>query len=964
MAITIYKNAYHIAWDNTGIAVSRTSSGAGSVITDLTNYYTKVQLGTPGLAVVDFANIANAYHNDLLGLQGGEEYSDSAPPDSDDSSGVPDVIHEFYHLSAVDYTRLINLTFIDSLIENSDFTVHLDGDVFNPGPGMYYGTADDSLGEKGWYELPTGGDQTPHPPFIDSIINEDSSYDKYYNFSEYLHNQELRGQGEWTIGNGGVTVFPNLSIGATDINGTDIAVGFPIGLDVMEWSIWHFALRITQRVTQGDTHIIFGDMAEIYDYGSQFFFQFYLSDDSSVSLVTNIQINSGDTVSFGVSNQDITIYKNYTVDANWSIVSGNITKDGSNIFHTGLPLRKNTLPNIVFDFEASDGQYTNIRYIITSPSDIGYVHLVGDVAYPGPNKYYGTSTDTFGTKGWYIMPEESYIMSIEKSEVITDISLTISDNFEAYTTGQLVGQGIWYGSGVAWEVIDDSLLGKVIMMVAPGLTTYANINLTDLVETGGFDFSFEIAEAPVAGYIEIYIGNSTYIDIDSSSSYMYIYTEDDYGEIESDTAFESGDVLMIRRRGLNWTMYRNGVIDTTWYDSNSGSYDLTGDAGEFVLKSPYNWDGDSRLWFCGSGTSAKLDNFSITYNIGEMALVDGVHLVNDQDDPGTNMYYGTDLTGVKGWYELPEAYLDSSGNPIGGDQYWEQDFIGDLSPVLAGAGIYVDHFTIKDATIELDAADGVIINEAPLYIKAGDLGGGDYAGSLYLSSGFGGIANRDLYFGHPNYDGTTFQVSTEGTATNINLTIESKGVGYLQLMGSATGLIFGRRSAYSIEIINGLELADSGVTQVVMYDTIGQRLYYGDGTGIGTTLSGSTNNTVCTVTGVNAIQGEANLTFDGTDLVNSAGYMYADDFVLNSDRRLKTNIESYVSKELDIEYKQFELKSHLGTQRFGVLAQDIMKGYPELVREDVNGSLSVSYIDLLVREVSSLKDRVKKLESR
>tara|TARA_R100000773_G_scaffold28707_1_gene24637 strand:+ start:900 stop:2081 length:1182 start_codon:yes stop_codon:yes gene_type:complete len=47
--------------------------------------------------------------------------------------------------------------------------------------------------------------------------------------------------------------------------------------------------------------------------------------------------------------------------------------------------------------------------------------------------------------------------------------------------------------------------------------------------------------------------------------------------------------------------------------------------------------------------------------------------------------------------------------------------------------------------------------------------------------------------------------------------------------------------------------------------------FYGSGanlTGIsaGTSLSGSTNNTVCTVTGANAIQGEANLTFDGTEL--------------------------------------------------------------------------------------------------
>ena len=48
--------------------------------------------------------------------------------------------------------------------------------------------------------------------------------------------------------------------------------------------------------------------------------------------------------------------------------------------------------------------------------------------------------------------------------------------------------------------------------------------------------------------------------------------------------------------------------------------------------------------------------------------------------------------------------------------------------------------------------------------------------------------------------------------------------------------------------------------------------YYGDGsnlTGIsaGTALSGSTNNTVCTVTGANAIQGEAGLTYDGSQLI-------------------------------------------------------------------------------------------------
>jgi hypothetical protein len=57
----------------------------------------------------------------------------------------------------------------------------------------------------------------------------------------------------------------------------------------------------------------------------------------------------------------------------------------------------------------------------------------------------------------------------------------------------------------------------------------------------------------------------------------------------------------------------------------------------------------------------------------------------------------------------------------------------------------------------------------------------------------------------------------------------------------------------------------SAETNVVYYDTTTGKLSYGTVSG-GVTLSGSTNDQVCTVTGANAIQGEANLTFNGTTL--------------------------------------------------------------------------------------------------
>ena len=71
--------------------------------------------------------------------------------------------------------------------------------------------------------------------------------------------------------------------------------------------------------------------------------------------------------------------------------------------------------------------------------------------------------------------------------------------------------------------------------------------------------------------------------------------------------------------------------------------------------------------------------------------------------------------------------------------------------------------------------------------------------------------------------------------------------------------------------------------------------FYGDGsnlTGIsaGTSLSGSTNNTVCTVTGANAIQGESNFTWTGSALQVTAGtgnqfpFNLRNDFTPNSQR--------------------------------------------------------------------------------
>jgi hypothetical protein len=78
---------------------------------------------------------------------------------------------------------------------------------------------------------------------------------------------------------------------------------------------------------------------------------------------------------------------------------------------------------------------------------------------------------------------------------------------------------------------------------------------------------------------------------------------------------------------------------------------------------------------------------------------------------------------------------------------------------------------------------------------------------------------------------------------------------------------------------------------------------------------------------------------------------------------LKENI-SYIKNlhKFDVDFVQFNLKSDPGTLRYGVIAQDLEKVAPELVRTDSEGMKSVAYIDLLIVKIAQLEQRVKELE--
>lgn len=100
-----------------------------------------------------------------------------------------------------------------------------------------------------------------------------------------------------------------------------------------------------------------------------------------------------------------------------------------------------------------------------------------------------------------------------------------------------------------------------------------------------------------------------------------------------------------------------------------------------------------------------------------------------------------------------------------------------------------------------------------------------------------------------------------------------------------------------------------------------------------------------------------------TYTVAANGTMYATDFILSSDRRFKKNISTLNERDWagDIRFVEYERKDTPGVKRYGVIAQEVEKNYPELVTED-EGYKAVSYTDLLILKMAEKDAQIEELQ--
>lgn len=158
------------------------------------------------------------------------------------------------------------------------------------------------------------------------------------------------------------------------------------------------------------------------------------------------------------------------------------------------------------------------------------------------------------------------------------------------------------------------------------------------------------------------------------------------------------------------------------------------------------------------------------------------------------------------------------------------------------------------------------------------------------------------------------------------------------------------------------------------------QLLFGTGPLVGGTMDyqiGMFNNTIFQIRVTNDATKGISLTPTGTvgigmtapgAKLDVAGIVQATAFVSTSDGRLKENvepIEGALSKVMEMEGVSFKWKKEEGTDRFpegthyGVVAQQMEKVAPEVVREGSGGQKAVSYTELIPVLIEAIKEQQK-----
>ncbi|MEM7550584.1 MAG: tail fiber domain-containing protein, partial [Bacteroidota bacterium] len=297
---------------------------------------------------------------------------------------------------------------------------------------------------------------------------------------------------------------------------------------------------------------------------------------------------------------------------------------------------------------------------------------------------------------------------------------------------------------------------------------------------------------------------------------------------------------------------------------------------------------------------------------------------------------------------------DVTGNVSGTSSGFTGNLGGDITGPQGSTEITANAVTtaeIMNGTISLlDMGPSSVSGNAILdnTIQAVDIDDG-VIGSLQIADG--GVDTDDI---------------NSSAVTEAELNISVAGDGLLGGGGTALSVNVGNGLAINTDQVevdeSALDLANLGGTLDVASGGTGATTVADARTNIGLGTSSSPTFQGLTITDLSGAQD----TYTGDGTTNSFTISATGAFS-SSDIRLKENIENLktpLEKIKETEGVKYNFKSDSKEEvHFGVIAQDIEKIFPNLVRTDDKGYKSVNYTELIPVLIEALKEQQKLIES-
>ena len=545
---------------------------------------------------------------------------------------------------------------------------------------------------------------------------------------------------------------------------------------------------------------------------------------------------------------------------------------------------------------------------------------------------YSTTTTDSDPGGGYLRFNNSspasatilYVDDLEYNE--TDVSAWVQsfDDVSANPTNRgrvrvhkSTDLGVWNVYRVTGAVTDASGYTKIPLAHIDSAGSLANddkvfLSFTPSGEDGvspGYFYKFDSGTSdadPGAG--EISFNNGTY----SSVTQIYIDDADQHGATtqtdtitwDDSTAGTKGFIQIVDiddkstyakfkvtgtstdASGYNKLTVTHVVSNNTFSASDNLSVHFTASGNDGAIPGyAYNFD--------TSTTDADPGAGDIRFNNGTYASATAIY-IDDVDANGvttsTDVLTWDDSTStIKGYLHIVDTNDPTT--------YARFSITGSSTDGSGYNKLAVTHLASNNT---FSAADNLSVHFTRQGDK-GDTGSTGATGSTAGTSGLGMTWNSSTSDADPGAGKIAFN---NGTVSSVSILYvddaDDAGAdisGFVQSWDDATNAVArgyvqvtkeGTTGTYALFKVSGAVTDASGYTKVPVTHVVSNGSFSNtDGVGVqfvqsgsdsAVTLSGSTNNTIATVTGANALVGEANLTFDGTNLlVAGTGKLYLND---------------------------------------------------------------------------------------